>query len=79
MSDIAIRVENLSKLYKIGKARTILDFGLPILDCPLTRNPKSEIQNRRGAILGMRKTEIERKFDEIVAFAERGPGLGLIK
>ncbi len=70
MSDIAIRVENLSKLYKIGKAQTILDFGFQILDYPPTCNPKSQIQNRRGAILGMRKTEIDRQFDEIVAFAE---------
>ena len=28
-----------------------------------------------GAILGMRKAEIERKFDEIVAFADIGPFL----
>jgi len=43
MSDLAIRVENLSKQYKIGKAHTILDSRFRILDCILTRNRKSEI------------------------------------
>ncbi len=56
MSDIAIRVENLSKLYHIGRARrrhdtlrdAIADFRWPILDFG-KRNPKS---SGRGEIHG---------------------------
>ncbi|RME47458.1 MAG: ABC transporter ATP-binding protein, partial [Chloroflexi bacterium] len=157
MSDIAIRVEHLSKRYRIGQLHrphdtlrdSIADFGLRIADWLSRRaNPKSKIQNSKsddtiwalrdvsfevkrgevvgiigrngagkstllkilsriteptsgraeihgrvgsllevgtgfhpeltgreniylnGAILGMRKREIDRKFDEIVAFAE---------
>jgi len=57
-----------------------LDWRFWILDCILTRNRKSSIENpkwkRRHPFdglrtgLGMRKREIEKKFDEIVAFAE---------
>ncbi len=55
MSNIAIRVEGLSKLYRIGERERYL-----ALRDVLTS----------GAILGMKKAEIARKFDEIVAFAE---------
>jgi len=49
MTDIAIRVENLSKLYKIGKARTILDFGLQIDSL----NPKPRIANLKSVRLAL--------------------------
>jgi len=46
MTDIAIRVENLSKKY-----------------------PSTELRTRLRTSLGMKRAEIERKFDEIVDFS----------
>src|ERR671934_134878 len=59
----AIRVENLSKQCRVG---SLLEIGVGF---------HSELTGREniylnGAILGMTKQEIARKFDEIVAFAE---------
>jgi len=44
----------------------------PILLCPPVHGRKAGRENiyPNGAILGMKRAEIERKFDEIVAFAE---------
>ena len=146
MSDIAIKVENLSKLYHIGRAQqrhdTLRDLLMDVIRSPFQKNSKEEsnsiwalkdvsfevrhgevmgivgpngagkstllkllaliteptggraVINGRvgsllevgagfhpeltgreniylyGAILGMRRVEIERKFDEIIAFSE---------
>jgi|GEM_PF-1735105 len=107
MTDIAIRVDHLSKLYHIGRTQqrhdTLRDaltsvFGRQFSVVsrqlhPSTENCELKTENSQlttddslllgqdprehplrvnGATLrvGMRPTEIERKFDEIVAFAE---------
>jgi len=69
MTDIAIRVENLSKRYKIGKAQqhhTILDFRLAILDYVPARNRKSAIQNLKSG-----DVSFEVKRDEVVGIIGR--------
>ena len=93
MTDIAIRVENLSKMYGIGRARQRHDTLLKILTRIVEPTGGSfDLYGRVGsplevgtgchpeptgredvyldeAILGMRKTEIEREFDAILEFS----------
>jgi lipopolysaccharide transport system ATP-binding protein len=99
MGDLAIRLESLSKLYRIGprlRYRTLRDSSVvgrlavlrrrsAVVRRRSSRRPRSsvivgtgfhpELTGREniylnGAMLGMKKAELERKFDEIVAFAE---------
>src|SRR5205085_54365 len=67
MSEIAIRCRDISKRYVIGeRERSLLEVGTGIH--PELTGRDNVFLN--GAILGMNKAEIARKFDEIVAFAE---------
>ena len=104
MNDISIRVENIGKKFRIGRAersyRTLRDTITDAFSAPFRkadrllrgRNDKAPesdeiwaledvcfevksgevlgIIGRNGAILGMGREEIKRKFDEIVSFAE---------
>ena len=116
MSDTVIRVENLSKFYRLGEVGTgslahdvnrwwhkvkgriasLLEVGTGFHPELTGREPEGwearrtsnrrlaqRVQRRKGganqniflnrAILGMRKAEIARKFDEIVEFSGCAP------
>jgi ABC-type polysaccharide/polyol phosphate transport system ATPase subunit len=69
LSRIVTPTEGLARIE--GRVGSLLEAGTGF---------HSELTGREnvymsGAVLGMRKAEIERKFDEIVAFAEIGPYL----
>jgi lipopolysaccharide transport system ATP-binding protein len=57
MSDTIIKVENLSKSYMIRHQQAERYTAL-----------RDVLANGAGAVLGMTRTEIRRKFDEIVDF-----------
>ena len=63
MSDIAIKVENISKRYRIGRVGSLLEVGTGFH--PELTGRENIYLN--GAILGMRKAEIVRKFNGIIA------------
>src|ERR671936_252496 len=84
MDLIAIHAEKLGKRYRLGDApgrtrsyRTLRDTLAATVGALLEVGTgfHAELTGREnlylnGAILGMKRAEIERKFDEIVAFAE---------
>src|ERR671938_557077 len=64
---VAIRAENIAKEYRIsGRVGSLLEVGTGFH--PELSGRENTYLN--GAILGMKKAEIKRKFDEIVSFAE---------
>src|SRR5437667_3442726 len=81
MSDIAIRVENLSKQYEIDSAkrghdtlRDLLADGLKTVFLRNGAHRQRKLTGREniylnGAILGMKKAEIDRNFDAIIPAA----------
>lgn len=72
MSDIAIRVENLSKLYHIGMLQQRNDTLRDALTARFRRNPKSKTQNPKSDELwALRDVSFEVKPGEVVGIIGR--------